>query len=104
MREFSSLLLLDHNITCNYDIENYVAQPTNFLFVEYEVTFCIEFFLFTCHEKKEKVPKILQEALLNFRQMMELSSKQMDQNVFYNNSVFFSGFSMFGRLAFCGES
>ena len=60
------------------------------------MTFCIEFFLFTCHEKiKEKVPKILQEALLNFRQMMELSSKQMDQNGFFffnSNSGFFPGF------------
>ena len=43
--------------------------------------------------KKEKVPKILQEALLNFRQMMELSSKQMDQNVFFFIIIlFFSRF------------
>ena len=59
-----------------------------------KLTFCIEFFLFSCHgEKKEKVPKILQEALLNFRQMMELSSKQMDQNVFFFIIIlFFSRF------------
>ena len=45
-------------------------------------------------KKKEKVPKILQEALLNFRQMMELSSKQMDQNVFFFFMIilFFSRF------------